>query len=768
MQKPENFFVEIFDCIQDGISILDKQLHIVCVNRTMEKWYAHAMPLVGKLCYQAYHGRTEPCEVCPSRTVLERGEADYKRVPRRGPEKSLTGWLDLYSFPLRDANGVLVGVIEHVRDATEQQRAEEALVASEQKYRRIVELSNEGIVMTDSEFCIVFANERFSEMVGYSRDELVGMPLLSLVVEEEKGPHLERMAARRAGAAERFERLFLRKNGSKLAAIVSAVPLMEEGRFQGAFAMVADITELKRTRAELEASEARYRLLFSEMAEAFALHEVIWDGRGEPVDYRFLAVNPAFEKATGLRAAEVIGRTAKEVLPKLESRWLETYAQVVRTGDPVTFESYTETLDRHYRVHAYRTSPNEFACLFIDISDRVRAEEERRRVEAQLQYAQKLESLGILAGGVAHDFNNILMAILGNAELAREDLVAGSRAEGHVREIEKAAQRAADLCRQMLAYSGKTALSVTPININDVIVEMKGMLEVSVAKKAVLKYNLAESLPCVVADVSQIRQVIMNLVINGAEAVTAGVGLILVSTGVMECDAEYLTNMLTKDQIPPGRYVFLEVSDTGNGINPEILPRICDPFFTTKSAGRGLGLAAVLGIVRAHKGAIKVYSEQGKGTTFKVLFPAGQSNSSDQGLQVERAGWKPSMPGTVLVVDDEESVRDVVSRMMERLGFQVITAAGSREAVTIFATKARDITCVLLDLTMPDKDGVETFGELRRIRPEVPVILCSGYTEHDATQRFVGKGLAGFLQKPYTFAALADKLREVLERTPSK
>lgn len=762
----ERFFHDIFDCIQDGISILDTQQRILQVNRTMEVWYAHAVPLVGKLCFEAYHGRTEPCPVCPTRTVLRTGQAARERVLRRGAGGVVTGWLDLYSFPLRDASGTLVGVIEYVRDVTEQYKAEEALLASEKKYRQVVELSEEGIMITDAEFRIVFANPRLGRMLGYARQELVGLSVLDLIPASEHEDQRRRMKARRAGLTERFERLYRRKDGSLITVMVSATPILEQGRFVGAFAVLSDITHLKATELALRASETRYRLLFSEMAEAFALHEMLRDGEGRAVDYRFVAVNPAFERMTGLKAQDVVGRTVREILPDIEPEWIETYDRVVRSGNPETFERYTRTLGRHFHVHAYRTSEKEFACLFVDVTDRVRAEEERRRLEEQLQYAQKLESLGILAGGIAHDFNNILMAILGNTELAREEILPGSRAEAYLEEVEKAARRAADLCREMLAYAGRTSLSVTWVSLNDIVTEMTHMLEVSVSKKVVLRCNLGDAVPPILADVSQMRQILMNLVINASEAIGEKSGVIIITTGLMDCDAEYLSTTLTKDLLKPGRYVYLEVSDTGCGIPPETLPRIFDPFFTTKFTGRGLGLAAVLGIVRGHKGAIKVYSEPGHGTTFKVLFPvANPEGLTAAPLRAREPSKAGEFSGLVLLVDDEEGVRMTVRVMLERLGFQVLTAEHGREAVSILRARAAEVRCILLDMTMPHWDGVETYAELRRIRADIPVILCSGYTEDDAMQRFVGKGLAGFLQKPYTLAALTRKLREVLHRT---
>lgn len=398
----------------------------------------------------------------------------------------------------------------------------------------------------------------------------------------------------------------------------------------------------------------------------------------------------------------------------------------------------------------------------LDITDRKRAEAEQLGLEARMQHTQKLESLGVLAGGIAHDFNNILMAILGHADLADSRLSPVSPARENLQEIERAARRAADLCRQMLAYSGKGRFVVRHLDINEVITEMEEMLQVSITKKSSLRFRLSRNIPSVEADVAQIRQVIMNLVINASEAIGDGSGVISVGTGVMSCDRSYLDGTFVDEQLPEGSYVCLEVSDDGAGMDESTRERIFEPFYTTKFTGRGLGLSAVLGIVRGHKGAIKVYSEPGRGTTIKVLFPASEAPAQRLERDPPQAPqWRGS--GTVLIADDEESVRKVGGQMLAHIGFQPLLAADGQQALSSFLLHRDSIVCVVVDLTMPAMDGEETFREIHRIDPGIPVILSSGYNEQEAVQRFVGKGLAGFLQKPYQLAQLRRKLKEVLE-----
>ncbi|MHB8123430.1 MAG: transporter substrate-binding domain-containing protein [Desulfuromonadaceae bacterium] len=391
-----------------------------------------------------------------------------------------------------------------------------------------------------------------------------------------------------------------------------------------------------------------------------------------------------------------------------------------------------------------------------NISERKQAEEDRHKLEQQLLHAQKLESLGVLAGGIAHDFNNILMAIIGNADLALMRISKESPAVENLHRIEKAAARAADLAKQMLAYSGKGKFVIENIDLNMLIEEMLHMLEVSVSKKAVLRINPHQPLPPVEADATQMRQVVMNLVINASEAIGDRSGFITITTGSMACDRSYLKDVWLDENLFAGQYVYLEIADSGCGMDKDTLAKLFDPFFTTKFTGRGLGMAAVLGIVRGHRGAIKVYSEVDKGTAFKILLPASAKTADISHGEAPADDLQGS--GTVLLVDDEETVRGVGAEMLQEFGFTTLTANNGREAVEIFRSTP-GIAFVILDLTMPHMDGEQCFRELRRLDPDVKVILSSGYSEHEVAQKFIGKGLAGFIQKPYTLGVLKEAIR---------
>ena len=398
---------------------------------------------------------------------------------------------------------------------------------------------------------------------------------------------------------------------------------------------------------------------------------------------------------------------------------------------------------------------NTYATFCIDIT-------ERKKIEAQLLRTQKLESLGVLAGGVAHDFNNLLVGILGNTSLALDSTPPSNPTRALLIDASNAAQRAADLTRQLLAYAGKGRFIVDMIDVSALIREIITLIQSSIPRNVQLRLDLEDGLPSVEADVTQIQQLLMNLIINGGEAIGDQNGTVTVATGLQQIDEHYLSSVQGSDDLSQGEYVFIEVQDTGSGMDQETLDRIFDPFFTTKFMGRGLGLAAAIGIIRGHHGAIKVYSQPGKGSTFKVLLPASRSANAippPSSAQVDLRG-----EGTVLIVDDEEIVRRTAKTALQRYGFSVLLAENGREGLEVFRESHGRLFAVILDMTMPVMGGEEALRRMREINPNVPVILSSGFNEVEAVRRFTGKGLAGFIQKPYTARALAEKLAEIRER----
>jgi PAS domain S-box-containing protein len=390
--------------------------------------------------------------------------------------------------------------------------------------------------------------------------------------------------------------------------------------------------------------------------------------------------------------------------------------------------------------------------------------------EAQSRHVQKLESIGVLAGGLAHDFNNLLHVVLGNADIALSRLSKRSPARDPLEEVVRATIRAADLTRQMLAYSGKGAFVVSHLDLSNEVREMATLLRTAISKQASLVWELAQDLPPVNADATQIRQIVMNLITNASDSLHDASGTITLRTGVVEReqlnDARF-GRSVGDEEVPregDNPFVYLEVSDTGAGMTPDTLNRIFDPFFSTKFSGRGLGLAAVMGIVRSHHGLIRIRTEPGQGTRFRVFFPAVSGNAGKtERPSAARSEWQGS--GTVLVVEDEEGVRDVAERMLQEIGFNTITAVDGRNALEVMDQVGDTVNAVLLDLSMPRMGGQETFRHLREVRPNLPVILMSGYTEEVVAPQFnsSGLGITGFLQKPFLSEDLIAILRRVAE-----
>ncbi len=525
------------------------------------------------------------------------------------------------------------------------------------------------------------------------------------------------------------------------------------------------VVRLNAARADLDEKEQRLRTIMDGTLDAI----IAINDRGIVE-----SCNPAAEAMFGYSTEEMLGQNVSRLMPAPHADACDGYlARYFETGEAHLVGTSREfaglrkdgtTFPIELAVSEVRLQGRPlFIGMVHDITERKRAEEERLFLERRVQHAQKLESLGVLAGGIAHDFNNLLTGILGGADLVLLDLPPEATVREQVEDIRQSALHAADLTKQMLAYSGKGSFIVEALDLGRLVREIAHLLEATLSKGVVLETQFAPDLPAIEADAAQMKQVIMNLIINAGEAIGTRNGTVTVSTGVVAVDAAYLAERDLTDDLAPGDVVYLEVADTGTGMDAETVARMFDPFFTTKFQGRGLGLAAVQGIVRGHHGALTVDSEPGRGTTFTMLLPAAApaAGTRDPGGTVESETWHGS--GTVLVVDDEEQVRQHAKRVLTRYGFTVLTADDGRAGVEVFRARAEEIVLVLLDLTMPHLGGAAAFREMRRIQPDVRVILCSGYNEQDATDVFADTDLAGFVQKPYRLQTLTAALRTALD-----
>jgi PAS domain S-box-containing protein len=473
--------------------------------------------------------------------------------------------------------------------------------------------------------------------------------------------------------------------------------------------------------------------------------------------------NRGAEQVYGYTAEEMIGRSIAVLVPEDRAGEELEIVERLRAGERIEKFATVRVRKDGKRIHISLTiTPIRGSDGRIVGAAHVgRDITEERRFEEEIRQTQKLESLGVLAGGISHDFNNLLVGIMGNASLLLEMLPESYANRNLLGEILAASQKASDLTRQLLAYAGKGRLVTRRVNLAEPVREISTLLQASIPKKIDFRLEVPDRLPTVEADPVQIQQIIMNLVINGAEAIGPDIpGTVRVTAGVQDLDEGLLRANFAPGELPPGRYVCVQVHDTGCGMDEATKARIFDPFFTTKFTGRGLGLSAVLGIVRGHKGALKVYSAPGRGSTFKVFLPVVAGESAPAEPERGRRNLRGS--GTVLVIDDEAIVRTVARSALEHFGYRVLVAEHGRAGVEVFAASSGEVRLVLLDFTMPVFDGEETLLHLRAIRGDIPVILSSGFNETEAVRRFAGKGLAGFLQKPYTAIQLAEKVHSVL------
>jgi len=646
------------------------------------------------------------------------------------------------------------------RDITERKRMEEALRESEVRFKSAFNNTPIGMALINTEGRFLQVNRAMCSILRYSEQELLATTFLALVHPADLQAcivNLNKFLADEIECAQ-MEVRHVVKDGPPIwiVANVSAVR-NAAGRVLYFITQIQDITARKRAEEALRESEERYRILFEGNPHPAWLCDV--------ATLRFLAVNDAAVRNYGHSREEFLRMTLKDICPpKDEPILLRSIAQAPEGHSalpgPVQNRKKDGTLidveiARYRFVHGGQVQE---LVMGRDVTERLRAEAERLALERKLQETQKLETLGVLAGGIAHDFNNLLAAILGNVNLADMQTSPDSPVRPYLSSIEVAAHRAADLCKQMLAYAGKARFNLQRINVNAIINEMANLLRVSIGKRILLKLNLAPSLPLIQADATQIRQVVMNLIINAAEAIGDKEGAISLATGVVrKTRAELAATQLAPD-LPDGEYLFIEVTDTGSGMDEETRARIFDPFFSTKFTGRGLGLASVLGILRGHRGAIELASVPGQGSTFRMLLPC-QGGPETQTGAVETM---PKLRGTILVVEDDAPLRELYGRMLESMGLSPLLTANGDQALEVLRNHGEGIAAVLLHTTMPGLSGEETYHALCRAKPGLGVILMSAYDQREAVGRFGDAGLARFLQKPFTPQELYRQLSSLL------
>jgi two-component system, chemotaxis family, CheB/CheR fusion protein len=673
---------------------------------------------------------------------------------------------------LRDANASLEArVSERTRELTELTASLEEKVAErtrdlgerESMFRTMIEGLPDGILMVGQSGEIELSNRRASEIFGVPSGQLSGVQVSDLVPIDRRSVHggwvseFVQQDEPRPMASGRVVNA-VRPDGTAFFAEVGISPVRLGGR-RYALARISDVTERVQAEEKLRESEARFRRSF----RGSALGKALLDAEGVLVE-----ANPALCRLLGYAESELCGRRLAE-LSHEEDRALESAmswsGRVVRldkrlrraSGEYIWVRVSTVWIGAEGESAKGRSTPQHL--VLIEDSSEVRQAREKELVtERKLQEAAKLESLGVLAGGIAHDFNNILTGILGNAQFVRDELPPEGELSESVDDILTAVRRAAEVCAQMLAYSGRSRFVLSDVNLSSLVLDTERLLRLGLGKTVHLNLEgLALAVPPVRVDRAQIQQVVMNLILNASEAIGKRQGTVRVRVQVAPPE-------LVDEEARDVPWLCLEVEDDGDGIAPEHLKRVFEPFFTTKMKGRGLGLAAVQGIVKAHGGALAVESRVGVGTVFRLLLPCSGAEAVVAEVETAEASTRgfERAHGTILVIDDEEGVRRMLERLLKSRGYDVVCACDGQQGVDFYAAAPRKFAAVLLDLTMPVLDGPSAFRRIRELDPNAKVILISGYSESEATHELNAPGLSGFLKKPIERGDLFRQVQRVL------
>jgi two-component system cell cycle sensor histidine kinase/response regulator CckA len=746
-----------FDSVPDAVLILDDQRRVRRANRAASEILGLPFAkLIGQPCYEVLHGLLQAPAACPHERLLTTD------TPQRGDfeEPRLGKIFDATSTPLRDTDGTFLGCIHVLRDITDRNRAEQALRHSEEQLRLLLNSTAEAIYGLDREGNCTFCNPACLRLLGY-RDpqDLLGRNMHQLMhhTRVDGAPYLEEqcqiyLAFREGEAAHVVDEVLWRADGTSFPAEYWSYPIEKDGKLVGSVVTFLDISERKGAEAALRESEEKYR----EFIENATFGIFRSTPQGDLLD-----VNPAL--------VSMLGYGSKDELLSLnlDRDIYESPTDRIMAWQACQLSERSIGIEVNWRRKDHKTIAVRLCFRVIrDKDDQIKhfeviAEDvtEKRTLEEQFRQAQKMEAMGRLAGGISHDFNNLLGVIIGYSDLLLASPTRDDLAQHRIEEIKKAGQRAASLTRQLLAFSRKQVLTPRVLDLNTVVAETSKMLLRLLGEDIELIAKLSPALDHVKADPTQIEQVIMNLAVNARDAMPMG-GTIVIETANAELDRTYAGHF--RADVQPGNYVLLTVSDTGIGMDNKTQARIFEPFFTTKEKGKGtgLGLATVYGIIRQSGGYIWVYSEIGKGTIFKIYIPRVKEMLSE--VQPEISTPLPLGSGTILLVEDEDSLRELSHRLLEGIGYTVIEAANGADAIRIAGQCADRIQLLVTDVVMPGMSGRELAELLVASHSQMKVLYVSGHTDDVIMHHAILKPGVAFLQKPFTRDGLAKKIQEVL------
>ena len=671
-------------------------------------------------------------------------EGEYKSYTGGKAAIIKANWIPI----IRDGEAVAgVGIVE---DVTEKKQAEELLQKSEKKYRTLLETTSEGFWLLNPERKTIEVNEALCKMLGYSQDEMLGKTPLDFVDDENRKIFIKQTSKISTSSHRSYEIALKKKNGENLHTYFNATTIRDEsGEIQGSFALTTDITERKWAEEALRESEEKYRSIMEAMNDAAYICSS---------DFRIEYMNPAMTKKLDRDAT---GESCHKTIHGLDEKCPCCSHGEVMQGEYVKNEIVSPKDGKNYHISNSPIFHTDGSISKLSIFRNIT---EVKKMQEQLQQAQKMESIGTLAGGIAHDFNNILMSIIGYGEIMDLfDIAEDNPIRSSLDQILKAAYRAKDLVQHILTFSRQTEQETKPLLLSAIVKEALKFLKASLPSTIEIHQNIEKETGPILADATQVHQVVMNLCTNAAQAMGENQGVLEVTLDELSLNQDDTSQF---PDLKPGTYLKLTVSDTGNGMDTEVMARIFDPFFTTKKHGEGtgIGLSVVHGIVNSHDGAITVESEPGAGSTFRVFLPLLKQDPVKTQTEII---LPPLTKGneSILLVDDEKSIVNLGVQALGNLGYKITGKTSSKEALKFFQSQPGRFNLVITDLTMPDMTGVELTKKLLQIRPDIPIILCTGYSDKITPEKAEAMGIREFIIKPFGPRDLAESVRRVLDST---
>jgi two-component system cell cycle sensor histidine kinase/response regulator CckA len=752
LRESEQGVKAILDASPDMIFRVDTDFRVVWANKVCREMNPEA---IGSFCYREYPGKEEVCTGCPCFAALQNGLITTGTMYHPALEglRGESYWENI-GVPLRDDQDRIIGAVEIARNITQREKAEQALRKNEEYLRLVLNSLPHTIFHIDRDFRVLWANKGACDL----NPDAVGRHCYeAYACKEEICQECTCLKAMETGeiAAKTVHHPSVEGIQGESYWEQLAIPLGDDkNEIVGALEVSINVTERKKAEEALGESEYRYRTLFNSASDMLFIHDL----SGAAIDFNATAC-----ERLGYRREELLRMKSEDIDTAENARLVAERINRLRQTGSITFETAHKTRDG-------RAIPTEVSSQLIDyqgkpavlsigrdISERKKAEEQRKRLETQLLQARKMEAVGTLAGGIAHDFNNLLMGILGNVSLLLLDVDPRHPSHKKLKTIEQYVQSGAHLTEQLLGFARGGRYVVEPTDPNRLVVRSLEMFA-RAKKEIAIHSKYQQDISTVEVDQGQIEQVMLNLYINAWQAMPGG-GNLFVQTEDITMDADFVRPYAAK----PGEYVRISVTDTGVGMDEATQQRIFEPFFTTKGVGRGmgLGLASAYGIIKNHGGFIAVYSKKGKGTTFSIYLPASKKEAIEKRLPSEKISRGK---GTVMFVDDEQMILEVGSEMLKRLGYRLLTARNGEEAIDIYRENKEEIDIVLLDMIMPGMNGGETYERLREIDPDIKVLLSSGYSYNDQATRIIERGCDGFIQKPFSLEELSQRIQEVLSK----